>query len=293
MADLHLSFASEKPMDVFGERWRNHAERIAENWRACVSERDLVVVPGDLSWAMRLAEALPDLAFLDSLPGRKILMKGNHEFWWVSAEKLRRMKEEYGFSTLFFLQGNAFYLADEDLLLCGTRGWKCPGQEETFDAGDEKIYRREQLRLARSVAFGRALRERFLAPEPDAPAEPEAVPGVFFLSGEGTPEERAAARERAAGGNGNGSGRILLFLHYPPFNNRREPSGFTERIEQEGISSCFFGHLHGMGNARRGEDGALLPFYRQKQVSYYLTSSDFLGFCPAEIRLDAAGAAAE
>lgn len=268
IADLHLSFASEKPMDIFGGKWRDHADRIAENWRACVTDRDIVVVPGDLSWAMKQQDAIPDLAYIDSLPGRKILMKGNHEFWWTSAEKLRQIKETNHFSSLFFLQNNAFYVADADVIICGSRGWKCPGEEGDFDKNDTKIYLREQMRISRSIAFGKALRSRYMA----APSDDMA--GVFFLSENA--DSAADLQDRA-------EAELLLFLHYPPFNNHREPSGFTELIENERISACYFGHLHGMGTARKNAEGNLLPVYRRNDVKYYLTSSDFLDFCPVPV----------
>ena len=268
MADLHLSFSSDKPMDVFGERWRDHAERIAENWRSCVSDRDIVVVPGDLSWAMKQQDAIPDLAFIDALPGRKILMKGNHEFWWTSAEKLRQIKETNHFSSLYFLQNNAFYIADADVIVCGSRGWKCPDSEGEFDTNDTKVYRREQMRIARSIACGRELRDRYMSGSVGEMA------GVLSPSEDTEMKMTPRPREEE---------KILLFLHYPPFNNHREPSAFTDLIEKEGITDCYFGHLHGMGAARKNADGGLLPVYRQKDVKYYLTASDFLNFCPALI----------
>src|SRR5512133_332252 len=89
IADLHLSLTSEKPMDVFGEAWRGHAEKLERNWRERVKEDDLVLIPGDISWAMQLSAALPDLSFIGSLPGEKILLKGNHDYWWSAIGRVR------------------------------------------------------------------------------------------------------------------------------------------------------------------------------------------------------------
>ena len=89
IADLHLSLTSEKPMDVFGEAWRGHAEKLERNWRERVQADDLVLVPGDISWAMQLSAALPDLSFIGRLPGKKVLLKGNHDYWWSAIGRVR------------------------------------------------------------------------------------------------------------------------------------------------------------------------------------------------------------
>ncbi|MBQ2718677.1 MAG: metallophosphoesterase, partial [Clostridia bacterium] len=123
IADLHLSLGEEcnKPMDVFGRRWTGYVEKLESRWRDLVTDADDVILPGDISWALTLSDARTDLAFIDSLPGRKYIGKGNHDFWWSSMAKLRAAKEEWQLSTLSFLYNNA--IETEDFILAGTRGW--------------------------------------------------------------------------------------------------------------------------------------------------------------------------
>jgi hypothetical protein len=137
IADLHLSFGCGKPMEIF-KGWENHAERLRENWNKAVGVDDTVVIAGDISWAQRYEEALPDLEFIDSeLHGRKIILKGNHDYWWTSLGKMNTWK------SISFLRNNAFLVGD--IAVCGTRGWM--SEPET----DEKLQRREELRLEASV----------------------------------------------------------------------------------------------------------------------------------------------
>ena len=146
ISDLHLSFSEkvQKPMDVFGAEWINHAERIKQNWEDTVSENDTVIIAGDISWALKLEEAVPDLNWIRNLAGRKIFVKGNHDLWWASIKKLHDL---FG-DEFHFLQNN-FFEADE-YAICGSRGWVCPG-DEYYSEHDEKIYKREILRLKASL----------------------------------------------------------------------------------------------------------------------------------------------
>ena len=144
IADLHLSLASEKPMDVFGEAWRDHAERIERNWREMVRENDLVLIPGDISWAMQLTAALPDLSFIGRLPGKKILLRGNHDYWWSAIGRVRASLP----AGMRALQNDSF--VEGGVGICGSRGWLCPGSSN-FSADDEKIYQRELDRLTLSL----------------------------------------------------------------------------------------------------------------------------------------------
>lgn len=148
LADPHLSFnaAGEeyKPMGIFGDSWLNHGEKIRENWLDVVQDDDVVLLPGDISWAMTLEEVQPDLAFLAKLPGRKIISKGNHDLWWDSLSKVKKILPE-GFA---ILQNNSFVF--DDVAVCGTRGWQCP-EGEFADAHDEKIFQRELGRLKLSL----------------------------------------------------------------------------------------------------------------------------------------------
>lgn len=144
IADLHLSLTSEKPMDVFGEAWRGHAEKLERNWRERVQEDDLVLIPGDISWAMQLSAALPDLSFIGNLPGKKILLKGNHDYWWSAIGRVRSQLP----AGMRAIQNDS--IVEGGVGLCGTRGWLCPGSNN-FSAEDQKIYSRELDRLTLSL----------------------------------------------------------------------------------------------------------------------------------------------
>lgn len=148
ISDLHLSLSVDKPMDIFGERWSNYMERLREEWKATVNEGDYVIIPGDISWATYLDEAVADFRFIDELPGKKIISKGNHDYWWTTANKLSNFKEKYSFKSIEFMHNNCFDLGE--IILCGTRGWQCPG-DEGFEAEDYKIYLREIQRLELSL----------------------------------------------------------------------------------------------------------------------------------------------
>ena len=146
IGDLHLSLAKDKPMDVFGSEWKNHTEKLRESF-AALNDEDLTVLCGDLSWGMGLAETLPDFLFVDALPGKKILLKGNHDFWWTTAAKIKRYFAEHGIATIDVLNNNCFTYGD--YALCGTRGWFY--EEESGGEHDKKIMRREIMRLEASL----------------------------------------------------------------------------------------------------------------------------------------------
>ena len=146
IGDLHLSTAQPgKEMDLFGAHWKNHFARISEDWKKRVSEEDVVLIPGDISWAMKLADAVPDLAALSSLPGNKILLRGNHDYWWGSAKKVRSV---LGARTQI-IQNDC--IAIGEYVVCGTRGWTFP-TDAPLPAEDQKIYERELIRLSLSLS---------------------------------------------------------------------------------------------------------------------------------------------
>lgn len=143
IADLHLSLGLDKPMDIFGEKWKNHEKKIEENWIKKVKEEDLVLLPGDFSWAMNLEEAKKDFEYINNLPGTKLLLKGNHDYWWTSLKKMREFLDENGFKNINFIYNN--YYIWQDKIILGTRGWS----EQEDNA--EKIIRRENIRLKLSL----------------------------------------------------------------------------------------------------------------------------------------------
>lgn len=219
IADTHLSGEPPtKPMDIFGAHWHNHWEKIKTDWHDRVTAEDIVLLPGDISWAMRLDDALVDLNAIRQLPGRKILVRGNHDYWWQTISKMNKAVE----NELTFLQ-NSFAVAG-DYAICGSRGWLCPG-DRSFTAEDNSIYQRELLRVRASL-------------------------------------EAAASA---------GFAKIILMLHYPPVNDKHEPSGFTELISEFKVMICLFGHLH-------SESAATAPVGIINGAACHLVACDALDF---------------
>ena len=147
ISDLHLP-AHQKPMDIFGDHWVNHVQRISDDWRERVATEDIVLLPGDLSWAMHLEEAQEDLNMIAALPGRKILLRGNHDYWWSSIGRVRRALK----AGCFAIQNDSLFL--DGMLFAGSRGWLLP-TDETSDSDDARIYRRERQRLEMSLKAAR------------------------------------------------------------------------------------------------------------------------------------------
>ena len=147
IADLHLSFSTDKPMNVFGDNWDNHESKIKEDWLKKVSDNDTVLLPGDFSWAMNFNEVKADFEYLKLLPGRKIMLKGNHDYWWNTLAKINKFLEENNYDNIDILY-NSSYLV-EDKIICGTRGWTLNNDEE-----NEKVFKRELIRLDLSLKDG-------------------------------------------------------------------------------------------------------------------------------------------
>ena len=170
IADLHLSADGSKSMEVFGARWADYRNKLEKNWRALVGKDDTVVLPGDLSWALKLEESADDLKFLDSLPGKKYIGKGNHDFWWSTATKMKELFAKEEIKTISILYNNAYRV--ENMILCGSRGWFLDeGQQNTVGEVEyEKILNRELIRLGMSLDEAKKLQ-----------AETPALPLVAFL----------------------------------------------------------------------------------------------------------------
>ncbi len=143
ISDLHLSFGADKPMDVF-HGWENYTERLAANWKRTVKEDDTVVLIGDTSWSLDLKGAIKDFKFLHSLPGKKIILKGNHDYWWSTANKINSFFADNGFSDMMILHNN--YYTNGKIAICGTRGWEYDSKES-----EKKIVLRECGRLEASL----------------------------------------------------------------------------------------------------------------------------------------------
>jgi uncharacterized protein len=247
IGDLHLGHAVDKPMDIFGPRWKDHTARIRDSWNRTVGESDLVLVPGDLSWAMRMEEAEEDLHWLDALSGKKLVIKGNHDYWWAAISRLRRK-----------LSGGSIYPLQYDsvsvgaLAVGGTRLWNLPGMtdayvdplkdtpgetpgsgqsggtEEDDRIRDEKIFRREMGRLESSL---------------------ESMD--------------------------SGAGLRIVMTHFPPTDESGKDTPVTRILRKYRTDICVFGHLHSL----------MLPHgrtwdFRSEGIRYVLVSCDAVGFAP-------------
>ena len=147
IADLHLSFSQNKPMNIFGDNWIEHTEKIRNNWIQNIRQEDTVILPGDFSWAMYLNDTKLDFEYLNRLPGKKILLKGNHDYWWNTINKMNNFIKENKFENIYFLYNNSYLV--EDTIIVGTRGWNILDTES-----DKKMIKRENLRLELSIKDG-------------------------------------------------------------------------------------------------------------------------------------------
>ena len=225
ISDLHLPLGVNKPMDIFGKNWENYVERLEENWKKMIQPEDVGVLPGDFSWAMYLEDAQADFAFLHKLPGEKYLLKGNHDYWWTTKNKLDTFIKEQGYDDIHFLQNDTVLY--KKIALCGSRGWMCG---ENMSPEDEKIYAREAGRLRLSL---------------DA-AKKQSVEEIF------------------------------VFLHYPPMTPEFLETQFTKILEEYGVTTCAYGHLHAAGH-KNAVTGTI------RGVKYLLVSCDYLGFSPVKL----------
>lgn len=164
IGDTHLSADGSKPMDLFGGNWENHAERLREHWTRLVAPEDTVIVAGDISWGLQLEDAIPDLRFLHELPGRqKVLLRGNHDYWWSTRGKVTKALADHGLDTLRVFQNEALLV--EDAIMLGTRGWNLPF-DDAFTADDAKVFNREVERLRLSIKDADRLQREAPAPLP-------------------------------------------------------------------------------------------------------------------------------
>lgn len=147
IGDLHLSLNNEKPMNIFGENWKKHEEKIRESWLETVNDEDLVLIPGDFSWKMHLKDMYEDFNYLNSMPGKKLLLKGNHDYWWETLAKMRKFINDNNFKNIDFVYNNSYEY--ENKIIAGTRGWALNDTENS-----EKMNHREEERLKLSIQDG-------------------------------------------------------------------------------------------------------------------------------------------
>ena len=148
IAELHLSFCVDKPMNIFGDNWDNYEEKLKQDWLSKVKEEDTIILGGDFSWGTYLEETIADFKFINDLPGTKILLKGNHDYWWQTVKSMDNFLKENSFEKIYFLYNNSYLV--ENKIIVGTRGWSL-----NFDEPDtEKLYNRELIRLELSIKDG-------------------------------------------------------------------------------------------------------------------------------------------
>ena len=217
ISDLHISTTEDKPMDVFGATWENYLEKIVADWQAKVADDDAVLIAGDLSWAMDIPNAVKDLSVISGLKGKKVIVRGNHDYWWKSLKRVREALPEFT-----VIQNDAVKIGNA--VVCGSRGWTVEGAAD-FTEQDKKLYLREAERLRLALS--------------------------------------AAAKLRGEGD------KLVVMVHYPPFNVRRENSLYTDLFEKNGVNAVVYGHLH-------GKDCRSDLVWEKNGIKYYLTSCDKL-----------------
>lgn len=153
ISDLHLSLGGDKPMDIFGSKWDDHIEKMKSRWNSIITENDIVVIPGDISWATYIDDAVCDFDYINNLNGKKLILKGNHDYWWTTQNKMNLFLEKNSFNTIKILQNSAYLY--NGTAICGTRGWTIPSAESNSE--DRKIFEREKQRLILSLESAKAL----------------------------------------------------------------------------------------------------------------------------------------
>ena len=153
ISDLHLSVNNPKPMDIFGDVWQDYEQKIFDDWKKKVGEDDIVLLPGDFSWAMKLEDTQKDFELIEALPGKKVIIRGNHDYWWKSISAVRDFVPE----GVYAVQNDA--LKFENVVICGTRGWTIAERNQSLSPEDEKIYKREVLRLELTLSSAEKLRQ--------------------------------------------------------------------------------------------------------------------------------------
>ena len=219
ISDLHLSGNNPKPMDIFGGSWANYMQEIEEDWRQKVTDDDVVLIAGDISWAMTLADAVPDLQRICALPGKKVFIRGNHDYWWKAIGAVRSALSQNAFA----VQNDCVRIGN--LLVCGSRGWTTPENTGGVSAEDKKIFAREVGRMTLSLTAMEKMRQA--------------------------------------------DDKVVVMIHYPPFNSRIEPSPFTALFEQHRVDAVVYGHLH-------GNPGRLCLQKELGGIAYRLTSCDLV-----------------
>lgn len=245
IADLHLAIGTpDKSMEAFGEPWIGYTEKIETHWRERISPEDLVLIPGDICWAMRPEEARPDLEWIEKLPGTKLLLRGNHDYWWGSLRQLAQVLP----SSIHLIQNNAFCW--KDVVIGGARLWDTP-----------------EYKFGSYIQMSENPRARTLTDEGDRSPDSEKI----FLRELGRLELSLKAMQAQ-----KGALRIAM-THYPPIGAALESSRASQLLEKYGIQICVFGHLHSL------KPGVRLFGEEKNGIGYHLVAADYLNFVPMMI----------
>ena len=242
IGDLHLSLNKEKPMDIFGLKWKNHEQKIKENWEKAVSNDDLVLLPGDFSWEMHLKDMYEDFKFLNDLPGKKLLLKGNHDYWWTTLAKMREFIKENDLKNIDFVYNNSYLF--EDKIIAGTRGWALNDTDNGI-----KMNHREEERLKISLKSGL-----------DSFGEKEIICIMHYppiVSEENNLEDKNNKAKRSKTENTN--------------NIKLKISNYVKIMKEYNVKNCLYGHLHGESH-KEALEGIV------EDINFKLVSSDYLNF---------------
>ena len=205
MSDTHLCIETNKPMDIFGSRWSNWDKKIISAGLSTVTEKDTVIIPGDISWGIDFDDAKEDLKLIEALPGKKLISHGNHDYWWSTASKMNKFMEENGIRTIGILYNNAHIV--EDRIICGSRGWytdEKTAQGAKIKADYDKIVNRECVRLEMSLKEAEKLNSTL----------PEPLP-------------------------------LAAFFHFPPVFAQYICQPLIDVLHKYNVTDCYYGHIHG------------------------------------------------
>lgn len=208
IGDLHLSFNENKPMNIFGDNWNGHEQKIKKDWMEKVTDNDVVILPGDFSWSMKLEDTKKDFEYINNLPGKKLLLKGNHDYWWTTITKMRKFLEENNFRNIDFIYNQGYVI--DNYILAGTRGWSLLEEDK-----DEKIQNRELARLEASIKDG---------------------------------IQKSNQELNQKTNENNSKELIIFMHYPPISSSKiinKEKTEFVDIMKKYNAKKCFYGHLHG------------------------------------------------
>ncbi len=244
ISDLHLSLESDKPMNIFGDNWQDHHLKIQDNWLASITEDDLVLLCGDISWALKLHSAQPDLDWIGKLPGRKIFIKGNHDYWWASLNKITAATND----SMFFIQNNAICI--DGISIAGTRLWdypyvKWPSQKNNSEENTQPVMKEKKH-------------------------------GGQIIDNEKVCASELNRLKLSLSALEKNSKLKICLTHYPPISRQPEENELTALMTEHEIDFCIYGHLHALDR----EEDTPAADCKIGNTRYLLSSCDWLDFSP-------------